>query len=146
MDNMVKIRQTLTNSIFEVFERMFYVFLEPADGGAGEYHYRVGIRFSGPLQGELTALFSRPLADVMVKNMLSVGDDEISDQLTGDCLKESLNMVCGNFLSKYDSAKVFDLSIPTFAAGSQTVTADPAAMALNFTSSQGGLSITMTAA
>lgn len=148
MDNMLKMRQTLTSSIFEVFERMFYVFLEPADRQDGEYQYRAGINFSGPLRGELTAIFSRPLAEVMLKNMLNVGKEEINDQLIEDCLKESLNMIGGNFLSKYDSGQVFDLSIPTYASGRQAAgektEKDSEAVTLDFWGGQGRLSVTMT--
>jgi CheY-specific phosphatase CheX len=148
MDNMLKIQQALTSSIFEVFERMFYVFLEPADKPDGEYHYRADINFSGPLSGELTAIFSRPLAEVMLKNMLNVGEDEINDQLMEDCLKESLNMICGNFLSKYDSGQVFDLSIPTYASGRKAAGiqagTDSEAVTLDFLGGRGRLSVTMT--
>lgn len=148
MDNMLKIRQALTSSIFEVFERMFYVFLEPADSPDGEYHYRAGINFSGPLRGELTAVFSRPLAEAMLKNMLNVGEDEINEKLREDCLKESLNMICGNFLSKYDSGQVFDLSIPTYSSGRQVAGTragtDSETVMLNFLGGQGRLSVTMT--
>lgn len=148
MDNMLKIRQALTSSIFEVFERMFYVFLEPADRLDGEYDYLAGINFSGPLRGELTALFSLSLAEVMLKNMLNVGKDEINDQLMEDCLKESLNMICGNFLSKYDSGQVFDLSIPTYVSGrpaaGETTEKDSEAVTLDFLGGQGRLSVTMT--
>jgi hypothetical protein len=34
--------------------------------------------------------------------------------LIEDCTKEAVNMIGGNFLQKYDSSKVFDLSIPVF--------------------------------
>jgi CheY-specific phosphatase CheX len=146
MDNMQKIRQTLTSSIFEVFERMFYVFLEPADRADGEYHYRAVINFSGPLSGKLTAIFSRPLAEVMLQNMLNIDRDEINEKLMEDCLKESLNMTCGNFLGKYDSAQVFDLSLPTYSscrqlAGDATET-DSGKIRLNFLSGTGRLMVT----
>ena len=148
MDNILKIRQTLTSSIFEVFERMFYVFLEPADGPDGEYQYRVGINFSGPLRGELTVLFSRPLAEAMMRNMLNVDEDEVNERLMEDCLKESVNMICGNFLSKYDSRQVFDLSLPAYTSGKQEegVSADKncEALQLDFYGGQGRLMVMVT--
>lgn len=148
MDNMLKIRQTLTGSIFEVFERMFYVFLEPADRTDGEYHYRACINFSGPLRGELTAVFSRPLAEVMLQNMLNIGENEFDERLMEDCLKESINMICGNFLSKYDSGQVFNLSIPTYTSGRQMdgieADTDSEAVKLKFLGGQGNLMVIMT--
>jgi len=148
MDNMLKIRQTLTDSIFEVFERMFYVFLEPANRQEGNYDYRACINFSGPLMGKLTVLFSRPLVEVMLKNMLNVDESGINEQLMEDCLKESVNMICGNFLSKYDSSQVFDLSIPAYASGlpgtGMNRDGNSEAGELNFTGGQGRLTVVVT--
>ena len=149
MENILKMQQALTNSIFEVFERMFYVFLEPSESHPdGEHPYRVAISFSGPLMGELMAFFSRPLAETMLKNMLNVGGDEINERLTSDCLKESVNMICGNFLSKHDSGQVFDLSIPTYASGLQVdgtkAVMDSKALRLGFSGGEGSLMVMMT--
>ncbi|MCG6534965.1 MAG: hypothetical protein L7F78_09790, partial [Syntrophales bacterium LBB04] len=36
--------------------------------------------------------------------------------LLEDCLKESVNMICGNFLRMFDASKVFNLSIPCFSS------------------------------
>lgn len=148
MENILKIQQTLMNSIFEVFERMFYVFLEPAESLDGERSYRAAINFSGSLTGELTAFFSRPLAEAMLKNMLNVGENEINERLMSDCLKESVNMICGNFLSKHDSGQVFDLSIPTHASGLQVdatkAAMDSEALRLGFSGGGGSLMVTMT--
>ena len=148
MDNMLKIRQTLTDSIFEVFERMFYVFLEPLDGRDDELHYQAGISFNGPINGELSVFFSRPLAEMMLKNMLNIGEEEINDQLLEDCLKESVNMICGNFLSNHDAGQVFDLSIPAYTAGRQVdgnkAAGNAEAVRLDFAGGEGRLMILMT--
>ena len=50
----------------------------------------------------------------MAKNMLSLEEGDITDQVIADCLKESINMVCGSFVSKVDPEHVFHLSIPIF--------------------------------
>jgi hypothetical protein len=50
----------------------------------------------------------------MVKNMLGLDEDEIDEVIMSDCIKESINMICGNFLRKIDPDRVFHLSIPTF--------------------------------
>ena len=112
MENMQKIKQALMISIFEVFEKMFYVFLEPADKNEWVHESAASIQFSGPMTGGLKACFSKGIADGMVQNMLNIAEGEITEKLKEDCLKESVNMICGNFLRNYDSAKVFDLSIP----------------------------------
>ena len=143
MDNTLQIHQMLTDSIFEVFEKMFYIFLEPADEEAGTHHWRSSIYFSGPFKGEMAALFSPPLAEIMVQNMLNVEREQIAESLTGDCLKEAMNMICGNFLQKFDPSSVFDLSIPYFtsvAVGEPppSLLTCPAALRLNFAAGAGG--------
>lgn len=148
MENILKVRQTLMNSIFEVFERMFYVFLEPAESRPnGEHSYRAAISFSGPLMGELRAFFSRPLAEAMLRNMLNVGGNEINERLMSDCLKEAVNMICGNFLGKHDSGQVFDLSIPTYDSGLQVddikAATDFGALRLDFSGGEGSLIMVM---
>ena len=63
--------------------------------------------------------------------------------------KEAVNMIGGNFLQKYDSSKVFDLSIPTFRNGSaelanyKDVEAADTTWILPFESSEGLLGVKM---
>jgi CheY-specific phosphatase CheX len=119
MDSMKKIEEMLTTAIFEVFEKMFFVFAEPVQGGCGNYSIKTAITFSGPVNGEMELLFSRGIARTMVENMLNLPHSEITEQITVDCVKESMNIVCGNFLRKLDPEKGFHLSMPTFEVISQ---------------------------
>lgn len=114
---MKKMRETMTPSIFEVFEKMFYIFLEPLDVGNNEYDMEAAISFESSISGDVRILFSRNIVKAMVQNMLGLKGDEITGQDMEDCSKEAVNMVCGNFLSGLDSTKVFNLSTPTFKEG-----------------------------
>jgi len=115
---MEKIRETMTPSIFEVFEKMFYIFLEPLDIWYDEFDMEAAINFDeGTISGDVRILFSRGIVMAMVQNMLGLEGDEITGQDMEDCSKEAVNMVCGNFLSRLDSTKVFNLSTPTFKEG-----------------------------
>jgi CheY-specific phosphatase CheX len=125
MENMEKIQALLMNAIFEVFEKMFFVFLEPVGEDIG-YDMIASINFTGPLKGTIDVLLTDDLSCAMVQNMLSVDNDDITSKLIEDCAKESVNMIAGNFLQKYDSSKVFDLSIPTFKKESAEFTAKEA--------------------
>ena len=116
-ENMEKIRETMTPSIFEVFEKMFYIFLEPLDIRYDEYDMEAAISFDCTISGDVRILFSREIVRAMVQNMLGLEGDEITGQDMEDCSKEAVNMVCGNFLSRLDSTKVFNLSTPTFKEG-----------------------------
>ena len=114
MANIKTIQEMLTRAIFEVFERMYYIFSEPLKGNGGNYQMKSTINFSGSASGSIQLFLSRGIAEAMVKNMLNLQQDEIDLPIMADCVKESLNMICGNFVRKLDAERVFDLSIPTF--------------------------------
>ncbi len=85
---------------------------------------------------------------MMAANMLNLRPDEVDLGIMGDCVKESLNMICGNFLRKLDPQKVFNLSIPTFnpidGGDEETETQNPE-MDLVFVADGGHVRLTMTA-
>lgn len=118
-ENMKKIKETMRLSIFEVFEKMFYVFLEPLHSECGEYDMEAAIRFEGFMSGEIRILFSMDIVKAMIQNMLGLKEDEITIQRMEDCSKEAVNVICGNFLGKLNSAKVFNLSMPVFSEKSR---------------------------
>jgi CheY-specific phosphatase CheX len=107
------IQEMLMNSIFEVFEKMFFVFLEPFDEGI-PYDMVTSIQFSGPTRGEIKAYLSNGMASTMVQNMLGLEPKDVMDRTREDCVKEALNMISGNFLNKLDATQVFNLSIPEY--------------------------------
>ncbi len=113
MGNTKKIQELLMNSIFDVFEKMFFVFLEPCDEEM-KYDLATSIEFSGPVKGNLRAYLSTGIANSMVENMLGLETNEITDKTREDCAKEALNMIAGSFVHKLDAGKVFDLSIPAY--------------------------------
>lgn len=148
MGDTVKIKQLLMNAIFEVFEKMFFVFLEPVEEDVN-YDMIASINFAGPVSGNIDILLTNDLADAMVQNMLSVDEEGVTQKLIEDCVKEAVNMIGGNFLQKYDSSKVFDLSIPTFRNESAMLTnnkdteAADTTWSLPFESSEGLLGVKM---
>jgi CheY-specific phosphatase CheX len=112
MVNTKKTQEMLTKAIFEVFERMYYIFSEPLKGNGGNYQMKSTINFSGSTHGTIRLFLSRGIAETMVKNMLNLQKDEIDLPIMADCVKESLNMICGNFVRKLDSERAFYLTIP----------------------------------
>jgi CheY-specific phosphatase CheX len=114
MANIKTIQEMLTRAIFEVFEKMYYIFSEPLRGNGGSYQMRSTINFSGATHGSIQIFLSRGIAETMARNMLNLQQEEIDLPIMADCVKESLNMICGNFLRKLDPERVFDLSIPIF--------------------------------
>jgi len=114
MANIRKIKEMLMKSIFEVFERMFFVFAEPVMEAGADYQIRANIRFRGPMEGAMQISMSEELAKIMAKNMLSLDDGQVTDPVIADCVKECLNMICGSFVRKVDPDHVFHMAIPGF--------------------------------
>jgi CheY-specific phosphatase CheX len=111
---MKEVKERMMAAIFEVFEKMFYVFLEPVGDDCSEYDMGAAIQFSGAQKGELKILATEGLAKSMVQNLLGLKGEEITDKHIEDCIKEATNMICGNYLGRLDQTKVFDLTIPSF--------------------------------
>jgi len=150
MENIKKTSEMLTTSIFEVFEKMFFTFLEPLDEDepAWNYDFIAKIQFFGPNKGDMTVYLTNGLAVTMVENMLNVGAENISDELIVDIAKEAVNMICGNFVRKLDISKVYDLTIPTFEKASAAFSfpesnADKIALALESDGDQIGVVLSL---
>ena len=125
-----KIEEMLIEAIFEVFEKMFYLSLEPLnadhkgcdiaaiiglDGSVrGEDDIAVTINFDGSVRGEGQISLSGGLTEMMAQNMLSLDACEITEKDIEDCSKEAANMIWGNFLRKFNADEAFNLSIPIF--------------------------------
>lgn len=149
MANTKTIQEMLTRAIFEVFEKMYYIFSEPLRGNGGDYQMKSTINFSGSTQGEIQIFLSTDIAETMVRNMLNLEEEEIDLPIMADCVKESLNMIGGNFLQKFDPDRVFDLSIPTFELLPERSSQGPEVvdhqMDLAFVSDGGNMRVIMTA-
>jgi CheY-specific phosphatase CheX len=147
---MKKIEEMLTTAIFEVFEKMFFVFTEPLRGDGGVYDMKSSISFIGPAKGEMQILFSRGIAETMVENMLGLEGAEITSRIMEDCVKESLNIICGNFVRKLDPEKGFHLSIPIYeiiTGNSQdNQEKQPGEIRLTFAAETGNMEIILTTA
>ena len=149
MANIKKTEEMLMTAIFEVFEKMFYLFAEPLRGGGGDYQMKSAVSFSGPVSGDIEISLSRGIAHNMVQNMLNLAQDEITEPVLADCIKESINMICGNFVRKLDPVRVFQLSSPKF----EMISGNPdrrrdmqdQEVRLTFTADGGHIEVTLTA-
>lgn len=125
-----KIKKMLMDSTFEVFEKMFYISLEALNADhegcdiavtigfdgyvKGEDDIAVTINFDGSVRGEGQLSLSGGLTEMMAQNMLSLDAYEITEKDIEDCSKEAANMICGNFLRKFNVDEAFNLSLPIF--------------------------------
>ncbi len=113
------IKQTLMKATFEVFEKMFFLFLEPVEKVDMRDASVSCITFGGAATGRVSLTISPALASMMAENMLGCERCDITDRMIEDCAKEAANMVCGNFLRKMDEKEVFQLHLPMYAAAEQ---------------------------
>lgn len=147
MVDIKKIEKMLTTAIFEVFEKMYYLFIEPLPRDSGEYQMKASIHFSGQVCGTMEVSVSRGIAETMVENMLNLGPEEMTETVMADCVKESVNMICGDFVRRLDPEKAFLLSIPTFemiTGMPQPRDAREGEIRLAFTAEGGGIEVSMT--
>ncbi len=141
---MENVKEILTESIFEVFERMFFIFLEPGGRSPG-HDCEAAIRFDGPRRGVIRILFTRPVARLMVRNMLGLDNGAVTESHVEDCVKEATNMVCGNFLVNVDASKKFTLSLPEFSARpGQPPAASEGVVAFDFDCEAGKMGVVLT--
>ncbi|MBN2687628.1 MAG: chemotaxis protein CheX [Deltaproteobacteria bacterium] len=122
---METMRKMMEISIFEVFEKMFFIFLEHAGDADNHFDSEAVITFRGAVSGEVRLLVSDGMAGAMVMNMLGIDDTGITEKHIEDCAKEAVNMICGNFLGKlHTDDQAFDLSIPLYRRPASSVAAD----------------------
>jgi hypothetical protein len=110
-----EIRKIFSNAVYEVFEKMYYVFLEAREDQAPLLRERaLSISFSGPCSGTIGVFFSEALTGQMIRNSLNLDPEEAAEELRQDCLKECLNMICGDFLQGYNPERLFQMSLPQY--------------------------------
>jgi len=143
-ENMEKIIEMTSLSISEVFEKMFYIFLEPSDDENDGYDMEAVIGFEGPVRGEIRMLISRNIVKKMVLNMLNLKEDEVTRHNIEDCSKEAVNMIAGNLFGKLDGSKKFHLSIPTFKAECSGLSSGKDTCRMDFDSDSGNVGVAVT--
>jgi len=114
-DILPRARNAFKQALFEVMEKMYFVFLEPvSEEGLEEGLHAVEVGFSGPWEGKITVYFSPDLLFFMINNVLGLEEREIDDKVRIDTAKECTNMVAGSFLRKFEPEKAIHLSIPEY--------------------------------
>ncbi len=123
---MQRTMKILETSIFDVFEKMFFVYLEPCGAASvpGDPYMKATIAFDGPMNGEINAYFSKPFLSLMAQNMLSVNRGEVTDEMREDCAREAVNMICGHFLSLVDPGRQYELTVPECGPAADTASED----------------------
>lgn len=114
------LRPAAAQAVSNVFETMFFVFLEPLDPEGEErvpptadaQWLQCTLGFRGPVQGRLRLGLPYALACELATNFLGL-ETEASEAQAVDMVQELSNMVCGNLFSIYDKRQVTVLDLPS---------------------------------
>ncbi|MCG8643848.1 MAG: chemotaxis protein CheX [Desulfobacterales bacterium] len=114
------------NSIFEVMETMFYFTVEERNVPEsdlsvlfdGQDVRACKVTFSGEHSGAIFLLIPKNVLVSMTENFMGEDGANLSDELTDGTLKETLNMVAGNALTKVNEQSYMGLGIPEMVAPS----------------------------
>lgn len=113
-----KLRQIIFETFSEVFETMFFTFLEPLEEepGKGELgrskFIEATIGYAGGCNGRFLFYFPWELARNITVNFLGVDEDEVLDGQVMDTMAETANMAIGSLLGKLDPGGKASLAIP----------------------------------
>lgn len=102
----------------DVVEKMAFMFSDEFEEGASPAGVRDAIRafmeFRGPIEGTIALAVAKDLCPEIAANSLGLEpDDEDAISKSDDALKELLNVICGNFLTRVSGDEpIFDLTVP----------------------------------
>lgn len=114
------LRRVIFETFSEVFETMFFTFLEPldelpssaeAEEAAGDFVQAL-ISYSGGEAGSFQFYFPKDLARNITVNFLGVDADMVQENQIEDTVAETANMAIGSLLGKLDPQGKSSLSIP----------------------------------
>ncbi|MCX5876806.1 MAG: chemotaxis protein CheX [Deltaproteobacteria bacterium] len=112
------LRRVIFATFSEVFETMFFTFLEPLEEAPGKEELACGkfieatIGYSGGCNGRFIFCFPWELGKNITVNFLGVDEDEASDSQIIDTAAETANMAIGSLLGKLDPGGTASLAIP----------------------------------
>ncbi len=114
-----KFRQVVYDTFSEVFETMFFTFLEPVEEIPGtdtfsdnEDYIRANISYHGPESGSVSLLMPQRLTKKITMNFLGADEEDITNEQIMDAAKETANMVVGSLLGRIDPGGKTKLHIP----------------------------------
>jgi CheY-specific phosphatase CheX len=114
-----QIKEMLLQTMSEVFETMFFSFLEPLFEIPAREEIEVSvdyintiISYSGTKNATVNFYFPIGLAKFITSNFLGIDESALEDSQVVDTAKETANMAIGSFLGKLDPEGNCTLAIP----------------------------------
>lgn len=112
------LRRVIFATFSEVFETMFFTFLEPLEEAPGKEEVGCGkfieatIGYSGGCNGSFRFYFPWELGKNITVNFLGVDEEDVQDGQVKDTAAETANMAIGSLLGKLDPGGKASLAIP----------------------------------
>ena len=107
------ILKNLKTAIFDVMERMYFLLADEIDFGAPDIAkgQTVYIGITGNPRYLVTIIIDGTLASTMASDILGI-EDGIDDDTIQKCLKETANIIAGNFLLGFNSSENRNVTLP----------------------------------
>lgn len=112
------LRRVIFTTFSEVFETMFFTFLEPIEEAPGKEEIAHGrfieaaITYSGGCNGRFLFYFPWELGKNVTVNFLGVDEEQVQAGQIKDTAAETANMAIGSLLGKLDPGGKARLAIP----------------------------------
>ncbi|NLW32466.1 MAG: chemotaxis protein CheX [Fibrobacter sp.] len=113
-----QINETISSTIMTTLENLAFMFSDYGNKNDVLDHLDNGlmaqIDFYGISSGNIKIIASRSLCNLLAANILGIEPEEIdSEKKSEDALKETLNIICGRFLTEYyGENEIFTISTP----------------------------------
>lgn len=112
-------KKQLNAAAVEVFGTMYFTPVEllpevPAQDRwqLEDQYIKTAISFTGPRHASMCFYFPRSLATSVAGGFLGIDEEAVSDQQLIDTMRESANMIVGNYLGRLDPDGACTLGIP----------------------------------
>jgi CheY-specific phosphatase CheX len=119
--NPADLHDALQQSLIEVSENAYFVFVEPVDraqfadavGLVKDAWLKVSVAFEGSFAGSVEIAMPEPLGMWLVTSLLGMqGHETLEEVQQFDGVGEFANMVCGAWLSRLSDDCLFELRVP----------------------------------
>ncbi len=120
-------KKALNQIVSESIEKLAFMFFMPdafREPISFQHAVTAEVSFSGIFSGRLAVVMTEPALKELAANMLGIDNEEVSQNHLNDALKETANIICGNWLPVVGGdAVVFHIAAPRILSPSQAETA-----------------------
>ena len=109
MDNLLK---SLKTAIFKVMEQMFFILPDEEEPPSPDNGRAIYIGISGTPGYLVTLKVDEVLASGMTTVLLGIEEEDLEDTLVRQSLRETANIVAGNFLLSFENDEQRNVTLP----------------------------------